>query len=222
MPHGGPFVPETSSAYDKWAQATRQPGLPGSCSHSIRGSRQLRSRPSTRLLSPKASQGKASRCRTTRTMRASTSWNARTRRAAIGSPCSAGRTAATRPWSPHRVRRRLYQCVVAGAAVSDPNMQVNYYRFRMQCEAPREESGAHVGRSSRLAPRMRAEKVNVPDAASMHGERRPAGSGRTTPRKYLKLLDRTRTRRTNTSNSKAPTTSPTRCSTTTSSISTPP
>ena len=29
---------------------------------------------------------------------------------------------------------QIYQCVIAGAAVTDPEMQVNYYRYRLRGE----------------------------------------------------------------------------------------
>ena len=79
---------------------------------------------------------------------------------------------------------QIYQCVVAGAAVSDPNMQVNYYRFNMR-GAPREEQLRMWDDS--LSPLDEVEKVNVP-MLIVHGDvdqRVPPDHAR----KYLKLLD---------------------------------
>jgi dipeptidyl aminopeptidase/acylaminoacyl peptidase len=54
---------------------------------------------------------------------------------------------------------QIYQCVVAGAAVSDPLMQVNYYRYQMR-GAQRDEQ-LHMWDDS-VSPIKVADKVNVP------------------------------------------------------------
>ena len=40
---------------------------------------------------------------------------------------------------------QIYQCVIAGAAVTDPEMQVNYYRYRLRGRSKVEQLG-NVGR----------------------------------------------------------------------------
>ena len=80
---------------------------------------------------------------------------------------------------------QLYQCVIAGAAVADPIMQVNYYRFRL--------SGATRDRAVRIRetaiqPVDEVENVNVP-MLIVHGDldqRVPVDHAD----KYLKQLDK--------------------------------
>ena len=79
---------------------------------------------------------------------------------------------------------QIYQCVVAGAAVSDPLMQVNYYRFNMR-GAQREEQLRMWDDS--ISPLTEVEDVNVPMLV-VHGsvdQRVPPDHAK----KYLKLLD---------------------------------
>ena len=79
---------------------------------------------------------------------------------------------------------QIYQCVVAGAAVSDPLMQVNYYRFTMR-GAQREEQLRMWDDS--ISPLAEVENVNVP-MLIVHGsvdQRVPPDHAK----KYLKLLD---------------------------------
>ncbi len=79
---------------------------------------------------------------------------------------------------------QIYQCVIAGAAVSDPLMQVNYYRFQMR--------GAQRAEQLRMwddsiSPLKEVEKVNVP-LLLIHGDvdqRVPPEHAK----KYRKLLD---------------------------------
>ena len=80
---------------------------------------------------------------------------------------------------------QIYQCVVAGAAVSDPLMQVNYYRYQMR--------GAQSAEQLRMwddsvSPLEEAEKVNVP-LLLVHGsvdQRVPPDHAK----KYRRELDR--------------------------------
>lgn len=79
---------------------------------------------------------------------------------------------------------QIHQCVVAGAAVSDPNMQVNYYRFRMRGAARDEQLSMW---DDSVSPLEEVEKVNVP-MLIVHGsvdQRVPPDHAK----KYLKLLD---------------------------------
>jgi dipeptidyl aminopeptidase/acylaminoacyl peptidase len=81
--------------------------------------------------------------------------------------------------------KQIYQCVIAGAAVSDPLMQVNYYRFQMR-GAQREEQLSMWDDS--ISPIKEVEKVNVP-LLLIHGDvdqRVPPAHAK----KYRKLLDK--------------------------------
>ena len=80
---------------------------------------------------------------------------------------------------------QIYQCVIAGAAVSDPLMQVNYYRFQMR-GAQRDEQLRMWDDS--ISPIKEVAKVNVP-ILLIHGDvdqRVPPEHAK----KYRKLLDR--------------------------------
>jgi dipeptidyl aminopeptidase/acylaminoacyl peptidase len=80
---------------------------------------------------------------------------------------------------------QIYQCVVAGAAVSDPLMQVNYYRYQMR-GAQRNEQLRMWDDS--ISPLREAGKVNVP-LLIVHGDvdqRVPPEHAK----KYLRELDR--------------------------------
>lgn len=80
---------------------------------------------------------------------------------------------------------QIYQCVVAGAAVTDPLMQVNYYRYQLR--------GAQAAEQLRMwddsiSPLKEAGKVNVP-MLIIHGDvdqRVPPAHAR----KYLAELDK--------------------------------
>ena len=61
---------------------------------------------------------------------------------------------------------QIYQCVVAGAAVTDPIMQVNYYRWELDGT----QKDAQLGLwDEAVAPFNEAEKVNVP-ILLVHGD----------------------------------------------------
>jgi dipeptidyl aminopeptidase/acylaminoacyl peptidase len=80
---------------------------------------------------------------------------------------------------------QIYQCVIAGAAVSDPNMQVNYYRYRLRGTGKDEQLRMW---DDSISPLKEVEKVNVP-ILLVHGDvdqRVPPDHAR----KYLKLLDK--------------------------------
>jgi len=80
---------------------------------------------------------------------------------------------------------QIYQCVIAGAAVSDPLMQVNYYRYQLR-GAGREEQLRMWDDS--ISPLEEVEKVNVP-MLIVHGtvdQRVPTEHSY----KYRKLLDK--------------------------------
>ncbi|MDP5210352.1 S9 family peptidase [Microbulbifer sp. 2205BS26-8] len=56
-------------------------------------------------------------------------------------------------------KEQIYQCAIAGAAVADPLMQVNYYRYRMR-GAQKEEQLSMWGDS--VSPLEQAAEVNIP------------------------------------------------------------
>ncbi|MBT8103667.1 MAG: prolyl oligopeptidase family serine peptidase [Gammaproteobacteria bacterium] len=83
--------------------------------------------------------------------------------------------------------KQIYQCVIAGAAVSDTNMQVNYYRFQMR-GAQRDEQLRMWDDSVAPIDEEEVAKVNVP-MLLIHGDvdqRVPIDHAR----KYRKLLDK--------------------------------
>ena len=61
---------------------------------------------------------------------------------------------------------QIYQCAVAGAAVSDPIMQVNYYRYRIDGVGKTEQLNTWTGAFS---PFREVANVNVP-LFVIHGE----------------------------------------------------
>jgi len=80
---------------------------------------------------------------------------------------------------------QIYQCVIAGAAVSDPIMQVNYYRFELRGWPALEQINMW---DDSVSPIKEAAKVNVP-MLLIHGDvdqRVPPEHAK----KYRKLLDR--------------------------------
>ncbi len=80
---------------------------------------------------------------------------------------------------------QIYQCVIAGAAVSDPLMQVNYYRYQLRGTGAEEQLRMW---DDSISPLDEAEKVNVP-LLLIHGsvdQRVPPEHAK----KYRKLLDK--------------------------------
>ncbi|MCY4012845.1 MAG: prolyl oligopeptidase family serine peptidase [Gammaproteobacteria bacterium] len=179
MPHGGPFVPEVVG-FDKWAQLLAnqgylvlQPQYRGSRNYGLefyqaafveggQGGFKMQDDKDDGALHL-VKEGLTSRDRI-----AMFGWSYGGYAALV----AASRTP------------QIYQCVVAGAAVSDPNMQVNYYRFAMR-GSQREEQLRMWDDS--VSPLDEVEKVNVP-MLIVHGsvdQRVPPDHAK----KYLKLLD---------------------------------
>ena len=80
---------------------------------------------------------------------------------------------------------QIYQCVIAGAAVTDPLMQVNYYRFQMRGAQAQEQLRMW---DDSISPLEEAGKVNVP-MLIIHGDvdqRVPPDHAK----KYFRELDR--------------------------------
>lgn len=61
---------------------------------------------------------------------------------------------------------QVYQCVIAGAAVSDPEMQVDYYRYRLRGAGKLEQLNMWDGS---ISPIAEVSKVNVP-ILLIHGD----------------------------------------------------
>jgi dipeptidyl aminopeptidase/acylaminoacyl peptidase len=80
---------------------------------------------------------------------------------------------------------QIYQCVIAGAAVTDPLMQVNYYRYQLRGTGAIEQLRMW---DDSISPLKEADKVNVP-MLIIHGDvdqRVPPEHAR----KYFKALDK--------------------------------
>jgi len=80
---------------------------------------------------------------------------------------------------------QIYQCVIAGAAVTDPLMQVNYYRFQLRGTGAIEQLRMW---DDSISPLKEVAKVNVP-MLIVHGDvdqRVPPDHAK----KYLKALDK--------------------------------
>ncbi len=179
MPHGGPFVAESVS-YDKWAQMLAnngymvlQPQYRGSFNYGMafnqaafadvsQGGRAMQDDKDDGAMHL-VEEGLADKDRI-----AMFGWSYGGYAALV----AASRTP------------QVYQCVIAGAAVTDPNMQVNYLRFRMR-GAPSEQFIDYWDEA--VSPLDEVEKVNVP-MLIVHGDvdqRVPINHAK----KYLKLLD---------------------------------
>jgi dipeptidyl aminopeptidase/acylaminoacyl peptidase len=80
---------------------------------------------------------------------------------------------------------QIYQCVIAGAAVTDPDMQMDYYRYRIEGSQKIEQLTTWDGA---VSPIKEVEKINVPMLV-VHGD----NDQRVPPEhfdKYITELDR--------------------------------
>ena len=75
---------------------------------------------------------------------------------------------------------QIYQCVIAGAAVTDPEMQVDYYRYRMEGAQKLEQLTTWDGA---VSPIDEVNKVNVP-LYILHGD----NDQRVPPEHYYKYV----------------------------------
>lgn len=179
MPHGGPYVTELVT-YDKWAQLLAnngylvlQPQYRGSKNFGLEfyKSAFINGSEAGYKMQDDKDDGALHLVKegmTTRDRMAMFGWS-------YGG-YAAGVAAARTP--------QIYQCVAAGAAVFDPIMQVNYYRFGMRGTGKIEQISTWDGG---VSPLEMAEKVNVP-MLIIHGsvdQRVPPAH----VRKYLKRLD---------------------------------
>ena len=76
---------------------------------------------------------------------------------------------------------QIYQCVIAGAAVTDPDMQVDYYRYRMRGSQKVEQLTTWDGA---VSPIKEVEKINVP-MLIIHGD----NDQRVPPEHFDKYID---------------------------------
>ena len=179
MPHGGPYIPEVVT-YDKWAQMLAnngylvlQPQYRGSTNFGLEfyKSAFIDGSEAGYKMQDDKDDGALHLVKeglTTRDRMAMFGWS-------YGG-YAAGVAAARTP--------QIYQCVAAGAAVFDPIMQVNYYRFRSRGTGKIEQLTTWDGG---VSPLEVADKVNVP-MLIIHGsvdQRVPPAH----VRKYLKRLD---------------------------------
>lgn len=180
LPHGGPFARDTGG-YDKWAQvlANRgyvviQPQFRGSAGFGLDLYKAAFENSSQQGLKMQDDKDDAALYLVERGLAQSD------RLAMFGWSYGgyAALVAASR-------KPQLYQCVVAGAAVSDPIMQINYYRWQMQGEArERHLKFDDLG----VKPVKEADNVNVP-ILLVHGDvdrRVPVEHAK----KYMKELDK--------------------------------
>ena len=179
MPHGGPFIPELVD-YDKWGQLLAnngylvlQPQYRGSRNYGLAfyKSAFIDGSEAGRKMQDDKDDGALHLVKE--------GMAARDRLAMFGwsyGGYAAGVAAARTP--------QIYQCVAAGAAVFDPVMQVNYYRFSSRGAQKIEQLTTWDGG---VSPLKVAEQVNVP-MLIVHGsvdQRVPPAH----VRKYLKRLD---------------------------------
>lgn len=76
---------------------------------------------------------------------------------------------------------QIYQCVIAGAAVTDPDMQMDYYRYRIEGSAKIEQLTTWDGA---VSPIKEVKKINVP-MLIVHGD----NDQRVPPEHFDKYID---------------------------------
>ena len=76
---------------------------------------------------------------------------------------------------------QIYQCVIAGAAVTDPDMQMDYYRYRIEGSAKIEQLTTWDGA---ISPIKEVKKINVPMLV-VHGD----NDQRVPPEHFDKYID---------------------------------
>ena len=76
---------------------------------------------------------------------------------------------------------QVYQCVIAGAAVTDPDMQMDYYRYRIEGSAKIEQLTTWDGA---ISPIKEVKKINVPMLV-VHGD----NDQRVPPEHFDKYID---------------------------------
>ena len=161
MPHGGPYVGETIDAYDEWAQLLAnngylvlQPQYRGSRKYGLEFYKAafINGSEVGRAMQDDKDDGAL--------FLAKEGLVDPDRMAMFGWSYGgyAALVAASR-------EDQIYQCVIAGAAVTDPDMQLDYYRYRMDGSQKVEQYSWDTA----ISPIREVEKVNVP-LLIVHGD----------------------------------------------------
>tara|TARA_B100000900_G_scaffold262190_1_gene223445 strand:- start:746 stop:2734 length:1989 start_codon:yes stop_codon:yes gene_type:complete len=181
MPHGGPYVSETVDRFDEWSQMLAnngymvlQPQYRGSQKYGLEfyKSAFIEGSEAGRAMQDDKDDGAlylAEQGRVDPNRIAMFGWSYGGYAALI---------AASR-------EDQIYQCVIAGAAVTDPDMQMDYYRYRIRGSAKIEQLTTWDGA---VSPIKEVDKINVP-MLIVHGD----NDQRVPPEhfdKYIDALDR--------------------------------
>ena len=177
MPHGGPYVSETIDRHDEWAQMLAhygymvlQPQYRGSKKYGLEfyQSAFINGSETGRAMQDDKDDGalhlvKEGRVDADRIAMFGWSYGG-----------YAALIAAAR-------EDQIYQCAIAGAAVSDPDMQLDYYRYRMDGTQKIEQLTTWDGS---VSPIKEVDKVNIP-LLVVH----PSADQRVPPEHYYKYVN---------------------------------
>ncbi|MDB2556458.1 prolyl oligopeptidase family serine peptidase [Luminiphilus sp.] len=176
MPHGGPYVSETTDAFDEWSQMLANNGYMV-LQPQYRGSRKygLEFYKSAFINGSEAGYAMQDDKDDGALYLAKQGLVDPNRMAMFGWSYGgyAALVAASR-------EDQIYQCVIAGAAVTDPEMQVDYYRYRMEGAQKIEQLTTWDGA---VSPINEVNKVNVP-LYILHGD----NDQRVPPEHYYKYV----------------------------------
>ena len=176
MPHGGPYVSETTDAFDEWSQMLANNGYMV-LQPQYRGSRKygLEFYKSAFINGSEAGYAMQDDKDDGALYLAKQGLVDPNRMAMFGWSYGgyAALVAASR-------EDQIYQCVIAGAAVTDPEMQVDYYRYRMEGAQKVEQLTTWDGA---VSPINEVNKVNVP-LYILHGD----NDQRVPPEHYYKYV----------------------------------
>ena len=162
MPHGGPYVPEITDEFDEWSQLLAnygymvfQPQYRGSLKYGLNfyKSAFINGSEAGRAMQDDKDDGALHLVKqglVDPNRMAMFGWS-------YGG--YAALVAASR-------EDQIYQCVIAGAAVTDPDMQMDYYRYRIQGSAKIEQLTTWDGA---VSPIKEVGKINVP-LLIVHGD----------------------------------------------------
>ena len=176
MPHGGPYVSETTDTFDEWSQMLANNGYMV-LQPQYRGSRKygLEFYKSAFINGSEAGHAMQDDKDDGALYLAKQGLVDPDRMAMFGWSYGgyAALVAASR-------EDQIYQCVIAGAAVTDPEMQVDYYRYRMEGAQKVEQLTTWDGA---VSPIKEVTKVNVP-LYILHGD----NDQRVPPEHYYKYV----------------------------------
>ncbi|MDA8589643.1 prolyl oligopeptidase family serine peptidase [Luminiphilus sp.] len=176
MPHGGPYVSETTDTFDEWSQMLANNGYMV-LQPQYRGSRKygLEFYKSAFINGSEAGYAMQDDKDDGALYLAKQGLVDPNRMAMFGWSYGgyAALVAASR-------EDQIYQCVIAGAAVTDPEMQVDYYRYRMEGAQKIEQLTTWDGA---VSPINEVNKVNVP-LYILHGD----NDQRVPPEHYYKYV----------------------------------